>query len=249
MSEFEGRTAVITGASRGIGRDIALGLGAAGANVVVNYVASGEAAAAVADEIGAAGGAALACRADISQSADVARLMAAALDAFGAIDILVNNAGINADGPLLTLGEADWDAVVDVNLKGAFLCTQAAGRAMTAAGRGHIVNISAFTGIDARAGAANYCVSKAGLNMLTKCAALELAPDVRVNGLALGFIRSELVEDVFSAERIAAVVDQTPLARLGEFEEVTAAVKFLASDASSFITGQTIVIDGGRIMR
>ncbi len=249
MGEFEGRTAVITGASRGIGRDIALGLGAAGANVVVNYVASGEAAAAVADEIGAAGGYALACQADVSQSADVARMMAAALDAFGAIDILVNNAGINADGPLLELGEADWDAVVEVNLKGAFLCTQAAGRAMTAAGRGHIVNISAFTGIDAREGAANYCVSKAGLNMLTKCAALELAPDVRVNGLAIGFIRSELVEEVFSAEQIAAVVDQTPLARLGEFEEITAAVKFLASDASSFISGQTIVIDGGRIMR
>ncbi len=176
-------------------------------------------------------------------------MMAPALDAFGAIDILVNNAGINADGPLLELAEADWDAVVGVNLKGAFLCTQAAGRAMTAAGRGHIVNISAYTGIDAREGAANYCVSKAGLNMLTKCAALELAPDVRVNGLAIGFIRSALVEDVFSAEQIAAVVDQTPLARLGEFEEITAAVKFLASDASSFITGQTIVIDGGRIMR
>ena len=249
MSEFEGRTAVITGASRGIGRDIALGLGAAGANVVVNYVGSGEAAAAVVDEIGAAGGKAIVCQADVSQSAEVTHMMAAALDAFGAIDILVNNAGINADGPLLTLGEADWDAVVDVNLKGAFLCTQAAGRAMTAAGRGHIVNISAYTGIDAREGAANYCVSKAGLNMLTKCAALELAPAVRVNGLALGFFRSALVEDVFSAEQIAAVVGQTPLARMGEIGEVTAAVKFLASDASSFITGQTIVIDGGRIMR
>ncbi len=216
---------------------------------MVNYVASGEAAAAVADEIHAAGGDAIPYQADVSQFADVARMMAAALDAFGRIDILVNNAGINADGPLLELAEADWDAVVGVNLKGAFLCTQAAGRAMTAAGRGHIVNISAFTGIDARQGAANYCVSKAGLNMLTRCAALELAPAVRVNGLALGFIRSTLVEDVFSAKQIAAVVDQTPLARLGEFEEVTAAVKFLASDASSFITGQTIVIDGGRIMR
>ena len=216
---------------------------------MVNYVASGEAAAAVADEIHAAGGDAIPYQADVSQFADVARMMAAALDAFGRIDILVNNAGINADGPLLELAEADWDAVVGVNLKGAFLCTQAAGRAMTAAGRGHIVNISAFTGIDARQGAANYCVSKAGLNMLTRCAALELAPAVRVNGLALGFIRSTLVEDVFSAKQIAAVVDQTPLARLGEFEEVTAAVKFLASDASSFITGQTIVIDGGRNMR
>ena len=117
MSEFEGRTAVITGASRGIGRDIALGLGAAGANVVVNYVASGEAAAAVADEIHAAGGDAIPYQADVSQFADVARMMAAALDAFGRIDILVNNAGINADGPLLELAEADWDAVVGVNLK------------------------------------------------------------------------------------------------------------------------------------
>ena len=249
MGEFEGRTAVITGASRGIGREIALGLGAAGANVVVNHRDSGAAAAAVADEIRAAGGGALVCQADVSKAADVARMMAAALDAFGAIDILVNNAGINADGPLLDLAEADWDAVIGVNLKGAFLCTQAAGRAMAAAGRGHIVNISAVTGVDARAGAANYCASKAGLNMLTKCAALELAPDVRVNGLAVGFIRSDLLEAVFSTDQIAAVVDQTPLARMGEFEEIAAAVKFLASDASSFITGQTIVIDGGRIMR
>ena len=249
MSEFAGRTAVVTGASRGIGRDIALGLGADGANVVVNYVASTAAAEATVDAVNAAGGRAIACQADVAKAADVARLMAAALDAFGAIDILVNNAGANADGALLELAEADWDAVIAVNLKGAFLCTQAAGRAMTAAGRGAIVNVSAVTGVDARKGAANYCVSKAGLNMLTKCAALELAPDVRVNGLALGYIRSDLLEDVFSAEQIAAVVAATPLGRMGEIGEITDAVKFLASDAAAFITGQTIVIDGGRVMR
>ena len=249
MSEFEGKTVVITGASRGIGRDIAINLGALGANVVVNYLSSEKEAAEVADTVNQSGGKSVLCGADVSQRADVDRLFSTALEAFSRVDILVNNAGINIDAPLLELREEDWDTVVGVNLKGAFLCTQAAGRLMHAARSGRIVNISAVTSLDARKNAANYCASKAGLNMLTRCAALELAPHVRVNCLALGFFRSETVEKYFTEEQISNVVGATPLGRMGEFGELTSAVRFLASEASSFITGQTIVIDGGRVMR
>ena len=249
MSEFRDKTIVITGASRGLGHELALRLGRAGARIVVNYARSEDAAARLADAIESAGGRALLYRADIANAAEVERMMAATLETFGGIDVLVNNAGANDDRPLLELTEAAWDRVVDVNLKGAFLCTQAAGRAMTAAGHGAIVNISAVTAIAGRRNAANYCASKAGVNMLTQCAALELGPEVRVNGLALGFFRSELVEEVFSTDYVESVVQQTPLRRLGEFTDVCSAVEFLASDASSFITGQTIIIDGGRLMR
>lgn len=249
MSEFAGKTAIITGASRGVGRDIAINLGAARANVVINYATSDEAAARVVDAVNDSGGKAIPCRADVSKLADVDRLLSTTLEAFKRVDILINNAGINIDRPLLELREDEWDAVVDVNLKGTFFCTQAAGRVMYAAQSGHIVNISAVTSLDARRNAANYCASKAGVNMLTKCAALELAPYVRVNCLALGFFRSEAVEKYFTEEQIANVVDATPLRRMGEFKEITSAVKFLVSSASSFITGQTIILDGGRIMR
>lgn len=248
MSEFSGKTAIVTGASRGVGRTIALDLGMAGANVVINYVASDKAASNVVATINESGGKAIACRADVSASADVDRLVITALEAFDQIDILVNNAGINIDGPLLELDEEEWDNVVDTNLKGVFLCTRAAGRAMHAAQSGNIINISAVTGLISRKNAGNYCASKAGVNMLTKCAALELAPHVRVNCLALGFFRSEAVDRYFTEDQIREVVDMTPLGRMGEFSEISSAVKFLVSDASSFITGQTIVIDGGRVM-
>jgi NAD(P)-dependent dehydrogenase (short-subunit alcohol dehydrogenase family) len=249
MSEFAGKTVVITGAGRGVGRDIAMDLGSGGANVVVNYATSEEAATRVAEDIRAKGGKAHLCRADVSRSAEVERLFAETLEVFGGVDILVNNAGINIDRPLLELSEDEWDSVIDVNLKGVFLCTQAAGRIMTAARSGHIVNISAVTAFYARKNAVNYSASKAGVNMVTKCAALELAPHVRVNGLALGFFRSEAVERYFTEAQVAEVVDATPLQRMGEFNEITAAVKFLVSGDSAFITGQTIIIDGGRIMR
>jgi len=249
MGELQGKTVIVTGSGRGLGRDIALDFGQAGANVVVNYATSGDAAARVVDAINDAGGKAVPCQADVSKSADVDGLVSAALESFGGIDILINNAGINIDRPLLDLSEDEWDAVIDVNLKGTFLCTQAAGRAMYAARSGRIVNISAVTSLEARANAANYSASKAGVNMLTKCAALELAPCVRVNCLALGFFRSDAVDKYFTEEQVASVVEATPLRRMGEFREIISALRFLSSDASSYITGQTIVIDGGRLMR
>ena len=247
MGDYADRTIVVTGAGGGVGRQLAVDFAGAGANVVLNDVMAD--ADAILEEVGAAGGKGLYCRADVSVSADVADMLENTLSAFGRIDVLVNNAAINMDGPLLDLSEDDWDRVLAVNLKGPFLCTQAFGRAMAAAGGGSIVNISAVTGFRARLDGANFCASKAGLNMLTKCAALELAPRVRVNGLALGFFQSPLAEDLYSQEQLTAIVEETPLQRMGQCGEISDAVKFLAYDAAAFINGQTLIIDGGRIMR
>ena len=244
MGEYTGRTIVITGAGGGVGRQLAADFAGAGANVVLNDVMDdGDA---IMEEVGGKG---LYCRADVSVSADVEGMLESALSAFGRVDVLVNNAGINVDAPFLELTEDAWDRVLAVNLKGPFLCTQVFGRAMAAAGGGAIVNISAVTGIRARLNGANFCASKAGLNMLTKCAALELAPRVRVNGLALGFFQSPLAEDLYSQEQLTAIVEETPLKRMGQCGEISDAVKFLAYDAAAFINGQTLIIDGGRIMR
>ncbi len=249
MGEFAGKTAIVTGASRGIGRAIALDLGGDGARVVVNYARSEPEAARVVEEVRAAGGDAIACQADVARKAEVERMLADALDAFGTVDLLVNNAGINIDRPFLELSEEDWDRVVDTNLKGAFLCSQAAGRVMDAGSGGCIVNISAVTAVTGRKNAANYCASKAGLDMLTKCVALELAPKVRVNSLAVGFIASPIVERLYTKEQLADIVEVTPLRRMGAYEEVAAAVRFFASEAAAFVTGQTLIVDGGRVMR
>lgn len=249
MDNFAGKTVIVTGASRGIGRQIAVDFAAAGARVVVNYSHSEKAAAEVLEQVRAAGGEAIACQADIASAAAVERMLATTLDSYGSVDVLVNNAGLNRDGPFLEMSEDDWDSVCGVNLKGPFLCSQAVGRVMMSAKRGSIVNISAVTAVDARKNAANYCSSKAGLNMLTKCMALELAPHVNVNCLALGFIDSPLVRELYSAAQLAAVVEETPLARMGSYEEVAAMVRFFASEAMSFTTGQTLIFDGGRIMR
>ncbi len=249
MSELTGKTAVVTGASRNIGREIAIELAAAGAGVVVNFARAADAAQEVVAAIEQAGGSAIACRADVGNSADVAAMYEAAVKAFGRIDILVNNAGINDDAPLLALTETAWDQVMTTNLKGPFLCTQTFARGMVAQGSGSIVNISAITGVQQRKLAANYCASKAGLNMLTRCSALELGPAVRVNALAVGFVDSPLVRELYDEASIRQVVDETPLARPGRFAEIARTVRFFASDAASFITGQTLIVDGGRVMR
>lgn len=249
MNQFEGKSVIVTGAGRGIGRRLALDFAARGARVAVNYSAAATGAEETVEEIRATGGAAIAVRADVTDAAAVNAMTASVLKAFGGIDILVNNAGINIDKPLLDLNEGDWDRVVAVNLKGPFLCTQAAGRAMVAAGRGCIVNISAVTAVDARKNAANYCSSKAGLNMLTKCAALELAPHVNVNAMALGYVESPIVRELYTDEQLQAIIGVTPLARMSDFAEVSRFVQFLASKEAAFMTGQTIVFDGGRVMR
>lgn len=249
MDQFEGKSVIVTGAGRGIGRQLALDFAARGARVAVNYGASADGAAATVEEIGKAGGEAIAVRADVTDRTAVAAMVTTVLEAFGGVDILVNNAGINIDKPFLELDEDDWDQVLDVNLKGPFLCSQAAGRAMLAAGGGSIVNISAVTAVEARKSAANYCSSKAGLNMLTKCMALELAPHVNVNALALGYVESPIVRELYTDAQLAAIVGVTPLARMSNFAEVSEFVIFMASREAAFMTGQTIVFDGGRVMR
>lgn len=249
MSEFSGKTVLITGSGRGIGRDTALAFGAEGANLCVNYAHSAAAAERTVAEIEASGGKAIACEADISDSAQVDAMVAATVDAFGSIDILVNNAGLSIDGPFLQMREQDWDRVYEVNLKGPFLVSQAVARQMDAGNGGVIVNISATTTTLGRPNAANYCASKAGLNMLTKCMALELGPGIRVNGVGLGFVDSPLVRELYSSEQIDQVIEGTPLRRMTSNAETAAFIMLLASASTSFVTGQTIMFDGGRNMR
>lgn len=249
MSEFTGKTVLITGAGRGIGRRLALDFGADGANVCVNYAHSAAEAEKAVEEIGASGGKAIACKADISDSGQVNSMVDAAMGAFGRIDILINNAGLSIDQPFLDMSESDWDRVYEVNLKGPFLVSQAAARRMLQGEGGVIVNISATTTIYGRANAANYCSSKAGLNMLTKCMALELGPGIRINGVGLGFVDSPLVREVFTEDQIKQVIERTPLRRMTTIEETTSFIKLLASSSTSFVTGQTIMFDGGCTMR
>lgn len=251
MTDFTGKRVLITGAGRGLGRQFALDFAAAGARVSVNYPRSAAAAEGVVAEIAAAGGEAFSVGADITRSDQVATMFEDIAQRIGGLDILVNNAGLSRDGPFLEMAEKDWDAVVAVNLKGPFLCSQCAGRMMMAEGcsGGRIINISGFSSIAGRKNCANYASSKAGLNALTRCLALELAPKVTVNAVALGFFDSPLVRELFSPEQVAIAIETMPVGRMGQFQEASAFVRYLASDAAAFMTGQTINFDGGQIMR
>jgi NAD(P)-dependent dehydrogenase (short-subunit alcohol dehydrogenase family) len=245
--EFEGKRVLVTGGTRGVGRSIVEEFLKAGARVAINGTSGASVDKALAQLGGS--GKVVPAPGDLGTIEGCRRTVDATLDGLGGIDVLVNNAGVNRDGPLLDMSEDDWDQVLNVNLKGPMLLTQLAGKAMIEGTGGQIVNIAAVTGVQARANAVNYCCSKAGLLMLTKCAALELAPSVRVNAIALGFVHSKLVEEIYSDEQLADIVAQTPVRRMAEPREVADLVLFLASEKSGFITGQTIIFDGGRVMR
>jgi len=247
-SAFNNKTVFVTGGSRGIGKAIALNFAKNGANVVINYCSNITAAEQVVGDIEAMGSKALALKGDIASKKDVQKMRDSVLGVFDTVDILVNNAGINQDNTLLDMHEEEWDRVLDVNLKGPFLCSQVFAKLMVESGNGKIINISAITGVKARLNAPNYCSSKAGLNMLTKCMALELAPNVQVNGIGVGFIESKLIREIYSQKQIDAANKLTPLNRMGTKDEIAQLVLYLASSGSNYMTGQTIALDGGKIL-
>jgi len=241
------KVAVITGASRGIGKSIALSLAAAGATIVAVDIDQAATEAVVA-ELKGAGTKALAVVGNVTVAEDAERMITAAVEAFGRVDILVNNAGITRDGLLVRMKDEDWDAVLSVNLKGAFLCTRAASKVMAKQRYGRIINIASVVGQMGNAGQANYCASKAGLIGLTKSNARELAKrNITVNAVAPGFIATAMTDALPEKVR-AELTAQIPLERLGTSEDIANAVTFLAAENSGYVTGHVLSVNGGMYM-
>ncbi len=237
---LKGQVALVTGAARRIGRSIALRLAAEGADVVVNYRTSKTEAEQVVREIAANGRRALAWQADVSRGEEVRRMFAEVERAFGRLDILVNNAGRFFPAPFDQLTEEQWDTILATNLKAQFLCAQAAAPLMKRQGRGRIINLSSIGGLLAWPKYTHYCVSKAGVIMLTRCLARALAPEITVNSVAPGTIQfpGEPPDEDY--------IRRAPLGRTGRAEDIAGAVVFLAQ--AEFITGQVFVVDGGRTL-
>ena len=247
MNELENQIAVVTGAGRGIGRAIALKFAAAGAQVVCVSRTPGNSEK-VAAEIQALGGQAWAHAVDVADAAAVTAAAAKILADCGKVDVLVNNAGVTRDGLLLRLSDADWDAVLDINLKGAFLVTKAFCRAMVKARAGRIINLSSVIGLIGNAGQCNYAASKAGLVGFTQSCARELASrSITVNAIAPGFIETDMTAEL-KAELRAAMLQQIPLGRFGTADDIAGVALFLASPAARYITGQVLIVDGGMVM-
>lgn len=245
---FKDKTAVVTGASKGIGREIAIAFAKNGANVVLNYNRSEESVKEVMQRIEETVSKAIAVQADVSNPEDAKRLIQTAVEHFKTVDILVNNAGITKDMLLMRMSEEDFDQVIDVNLKGTFHCLKHAANIMLKQRRGKIINMSSIVGLAGNMGQANYAASKAGVIGLTKSAAKELASrGITVNAVAPGFIQTEMT-DALSDKIKDACIANIPLKRFGETKEVADLVCFLASDSANYITGQVLQIDGGMLM-
>ncbi|MDR6997938.1 3-oxoacyl-[acyl-carrier-protein] reductase [Neobacillus niacini] len=243
-----GKAVLVTGASRGIGREIALELARQGANVAVNFAGSEAKANEVVDEIKALGRDAFTVKCDVSNSEEVASMVKETVERFGKLDILVNNAGITKDNLLMRMKEEEWDDVISINLKGVFLVTKAVTRQMMKQRSGRIINIASIVGVSGNPGQANYVAAKAGVIGLTKTTAKELAArNITVNAIAPGFITTDMT-DKLTEEIKTEMLKQIPLARFGEPKDIAKVTAFLASDDSSYMTGQTLHIDGGMVM-
>lgn len=246
--DLTGKTALITGAGRGIGRDIARKLSQMGANIVINDIASSTDADVTTQELIDAGGNAVCLKGDVRNFEEIEKIIQKTLDKFGRIDILVNNAGITKDGLMMRMSDSDWDDVLDINLKGAFHMIKAVTRPMMKQRSGTIINLASVVGVMGNPGQANYVASKAGLIGLTKTTAKELSSrGITCNAVAPGFIRSAMT-DKLSEEVQKEYFKAIPLGRFGETEDVANVVAFLASDLAKYVTGQVIHIDGGLVM-
>ena len=245
-ASLDGQTALVTGASRGIGRAVALALAGEGAEVVVNYASSPDAAEQVVAEIQAQGGSAYAVKADVGDEASVEALIKTVLKRSERIDVLVNNAGITRDGLLMRMKTEDWQAVINLNLTGVFLCTRAVARPMLKQRSGRIINITSVVGLMGNAGQANYAAAKAGVVGLTRSSAKEMASrGITVNAVAPGFIATDMTKDLAADAILSAI----PLGRFGTPDQVAGTVRFLAADpAAAYITGQVLQVDGGMVM-
>ncbi len=246
LQRLRDRVAIVTGASRGIGRAIALALAAEGAKVAVNYASSSAAAEEIVAEITSAGGSAIALQADVSKSEQVDALVDGTMAKWGRVDVLVNNAGITRDTLLLRMKPEEWQAVIDLNLTGVFLCTRAVSKIMLKQKSGRIINIASVSGLMGNPGQANYSAAKAGVIGFTKTVAKELASRaITVNAVAPGFIATDMTSGLKSDE----ILKYIPLGRYGQPEEVAGLVRFLAADpAALYITGQVMNVDGGMVM-
>lgn len=245
MSNLSGKTALVTGASRGIGRAVALRLAAEGAAVAVNYSGSAEKAAEVVAEITGAGGQAFAVQANVAEQAAVQAMFEQIFERFGSLDILVNNAGITQDALLIGMKEEQFDRVIAANLKGSYLCMQLAAKKMIRQRSGRIINISSYSGLHGNAGQMNYAASKAGVIGMTKTAARELGGrGITVNAIAPGFIDTDMTA-ALSEKSKDAILSQVPLLRMGKAEEIAGAVAFFAGEDAAYITGQVLSVDGG----
>lgn len=245
---LQGKSALVTGASRGIGKAIALELAKQGANVAVNYAGSEAKAQAVVEEIEQIGVKSFKVQADVANESDVKDMMKDVITQFGSLDILVNNAGITRDNLLMRMKEEEFDQVINTNLKGVFTCTKSVTRQMMKQKSGKIINVSSIVGVSGNPGQANYVAAKAGVIGLTKSTAKELASrNIFVNAVAPGFIATDMTDDLTEEQR-EGMLAMIPLGKLGQAEDVAKVVRFLASEDSNYITGQTIHIDGGMVM-
>jgi 3-oxoacyl-[acyl-carrier protein] reductase len=248
MTDGDKRTILVTGGSRGIGRGICLAFARSGNHIYFNYSSAGEAAAQTEKLVAEAGGTATGIQVNVASEKEVMDFVARALDETGRVDVLVNNAGITRDGLIVRMKEADWEAVLNVNLKGAFFCTKAVTKPMMKQRYGRIINVSSVVGVSGNPGQANYVASKAGIIGLTKGVARELASrGITANVVAPGFIETDMTADLPDKAK-DAMVSQIPLGRSGTPEDIAAAVVFLASDQAAYITGQVLHVSGGMYM-